>query len=76
MGHLATRAQGVAACLLADCLPADLRVQEHAYWTSYRNVRADYVSNFYDVINWKGVSQAYMSYFTTGFDVLQPGPLA
>ncbi|GAB4817693.1 hypothetical protein N2152v2_004739 [Parachlorella kessleri] len=53
-----------------------LDVWEHAYWTSYRNVRADYVTNFYDVINWRGVSQAYMSYFTTGFDVLQPAPLA
>ncbi len=31
-------------------------VWEHAYYLQYKNVRADYVKNLFQIINWKDVS--------------------
>ena len=36
-----------------------LDVWEHAYYLKYKNVRADYVKAFGDVINWSAVDQWY-----------------
>jgi len=36
-----------------------LDVWEHAYYIHYRNRRADYVSAFFDIINWAEVSRRY-----------------
>lgn len=34
-------------------------VWEHAYYLKYKNVRADYVNNFFNVINWSAVESLY-----------------
>jgi len=36
-----------------------LDVWEHAYYLKYQNLRADYVDNFWKVINWDRVSERY-----------------
>lgn len=42
---------------LVPLLPID--VWEHAYYLQYRNVRAEYVKNFWDIVNWHKVSERY-----------------
>lgn len=38
-----------------------LDVWEHAYYLQYKNLRADYVKAFFNVINWSNVNQRYES---------------
>lgn len=36
-------------------------VWEHAYYLNYQNKRAEYIANFFDIINWTLVSQKYLT---------------
>lgn len=36
-------------------------VWEHAYYLKYQNKRPEYLSNFFDVVNWDEVSKRYMA---------------
>lgn len=36
-----------------------LDVWEHAYYLQYKNLRADYVKAFFNVINWENVNERY-----------------
>nr|QBH73409.1 manganese-iron superoxide dismutase [Embidopsocus sp. OG9690] len=64
-----TKSLQIASCGNQDPLQATtglvpllgIDVWEHAYYLQYKNVRADYVKNIWDVINWKDVSNRYAS---------------
>ena len=34
-------------------------VWEHAYYLKYQNKRADYVTNFWNIVNWSKVEELY-----------------
>jgi len=36
-------------------------VWEHAYYLTYKNLRGDYIKNFFEVLDWKKVSDKYDS---------------
>lgn len=37
----------------------NIDVWEHAYYLKYKNMRVDYVNNFFDVVDWKVVEENY-----------------
>lgn len=45
---------------LGLCPLLNLDVWEHAYYLKYHNVRADYIDNWFRIINWENVNQRYM----------------
>jgi superoxide dismutase, Fe-Mn family len=54
---------GVVPLLLLD-------VWEHAYYLDYKNVRADYVKAFWNVVNWANVSERFTAASEQGSGLL------
>ena len=51
-----------SACVGEDCKPLlGIDVWEHAYYLRYQNRRPEYVSAFFEVINWQVVAERFAS---------------
>jgi superoxide dismutase, Fe-Mn family len=55
--HQAEKQQNLSPWSTVPLLMVD--VWEHAYYLKYQNRRADYVENFFDVINWNKVAELF-----------------
>jgi Fe-Mn family superoxide dismutase len=38
----------------------NLDVWEHAYYLEYKNKRKEYISNFWQIVNWETVNERYL----------------
>ena len=48
------------SCGTANTPIFTIDVWEHAYYLKYKNLRAEYVKNFFNVVDWKAVEQRYI----------------
>ena len=54
-----TREEGLDGWALTPLLVFD--AWEHAYYLQYRNVRPDYVSRLWDLVNWADVDRRFQA---------------